>query len=191
MNPAPLHGPRNVFILLMVEYAALAVIVPGAPAAAALRIAAFVTAAGVGVAMARSSRIEKGRARVRINGHGTSDQASAAKILLGKVDAYEYVRAAVTAAALFSLTFLVVQMCAVIRLGAPVVPAVGMLVCSLGLLWVAHWLVDRQQDSLSDTLRDIIGSEPVTLACGELDTGAGYKLVASNFSTLPKDTWGR
>lgn len=179
------------FILLMVEYAALAVLDPGSPAAAALRIAAYATAAGVGVAMVRSSRIEKGRARVRINGRGTSDQASAAKILLGKADTYEYIRAAVTAAALLSLTLMVVQMCAVIRLGAPVVPAVGMLVCSLGLLWVAHLLVDRQQDSLSDTLRDITGSEPVTLACGELDTGAGYKFVASNFSTLPKDTWGR
>lgn len=179
--------PRVLYGGLVVAYIILGLLDPTAPFAVFTRIIALLLPMAIGVALIRSSRSLKGHARLRIDRKGTPEQRTAAKVLLRKADGYENARAVAITLALASLSLLVFQLVAAIRVGTSFIPAVALAVCMLALLWLSRSLVDWEQEALSDTLRGIIGSEPVTLGYNELDMGVGYRFVASNYSSLPLD----
>lgn len=179
--------PRVLYGSLVVAYIILGLLEPAAPFAVFTRIVALILPLAIGASLLRSSRSIKGHSRLRIDRRGTPEQRTPAKVLLRKADSYENARAIFITLALVTLSLLVFQLVAAIRVGASFIPAVALAVCSLALLWLSRSVVEWEQGALTDDIEQITGAPAVTLGYRELDMGVGYRFVAANFSLLPLD----
>lgn len=183
--------PRTLYGILVATYAILGLLDPAAPFAVFTRIVALILPVAIGVALIRSSRRIKRHCRIRLDRKGTPEQRTAAKVLLRRADGYENARAVVITLALASLSLLVFQLVAAIRVGISFIPAVALAVCTLALLWLSRSVVDWEQGALADDIEQITGTPPFTLGYSDLDMGVGYRFVASNYSFLPLDPSAR